>query len=280
MSATVAETMIATMAADLAGARLAVQGIATPLVTTALLLARRTCAPDLRFGYAIGNSFGAGLGVNSLTDPEALTLSAGVGRFGFAEAAAEFLPWENPLEFFRPAQVDPTGATNNVVIGPWLAPKLRLPGAAGIPDVSVTTRTARLYVPKHDPRVFVETLDFVSGAGFAAGVRPGPLKVFTNLATLVLRDGRLGVEGLMPGVELAEVAARTGFGLAPGPPPRALAPPDAATLALIRELDPHGLREVDFLPTRERFLKLLAICRAEERARGAAGAVPLPPDRG
>ena len=41
-------------------------------------------------------------------------------------------------EFMRPAQIDPWGWTNNVCIGPYARPRMRLPGAAGIPD-AVTT---------------------------------------------------------------------------------------------------------------------------------------------
>lgn len=267
--ATTAEVMVAAMARELEGQTLAVQGIATPLVAIALELGRRTVAPGITLGYAIGNSYGQEPGPLSLSDPEALTLTRSVGRFGFADAVAELLPHANPLEFFRPAQVDPTGATNNIAIGDPRRPKIRLPGSAGIPDVSPGSRTARLYVPRHDPRVFVETLDVRSGAGYVAGKHPGPVRVFTDLATLVLRDGRLGVERRMPGVDLARVQAATGFELAPGEDLGEVEPPPPEWLRLIREeLDPRGLRDLDFLPRTERFLALYRIA-CEERAAGS-----------
>lgn len=262
-----AEVMVWAMAREVEGADLAVQGIATPLVTVAFELAKRTVAPDLAFGFAIGNSFGDRPGPVSLTDPEARTLGAGAARFDFVEAAGEFLPWANPMEFFRPAQVDASGATNNVVIGEYGAPKLRLPGAAGIPDVSVTSRTGRIYVPRHSPRVFVERLDFCSGLGWRAGAGGGPVRVFTDLCTMVLRGGRLGVEALMPGVELDQVQEATGFALSPGEVGALEAPPPEVLALLRDEVDPAGLRDLDFLPTRQRFARLYAIAAAEEAAR-------------
>jgi acyl CoA:acetate/3-ketoacid CoA transferase beta subunit len=262
-AATPAETMVAAMAREAAGCELVAQGIATPLVTAALLLARRCLNPDLVFAFAIGNSFGPGADRFSLVDPEASSLSVALGRFDFCEGAGEFLPHENPAEFFRPAQVDPTGATNNVCLGPHQAPTLRLPGAAGIPDVSPLSRTARLYVPRHSPRVFVRELDFRSGAGSGNG--PGPVRVFTNLCTMVLRDGRLGLEGLMPGVSAEEVREATGFPLAEGPDPLGIEPPDPETLRVLRrEVDPLNLRDLDFLPMKERFRHLHAACRREQ----------------
>ncbi len=266
--ATVAETMLWAMARELEGVDFAVQGIATPLVTLALSLAKRTVAPDLLLGYAIGNSMGFGAGVPSLIDPEATTLDPAVARFDFVEAAGELLPWKNPLEFFRPAQIDPSGATNNLVLGPYAAPKLRLPGSAGIPDVSPTSRTARVYIPRHHPRVFVAELDARSGAGYRPGIGGGPVRVFTNLCSLVLRDGRLGIEDLMPGVTPEEVQAQTGFPLAPGPAPGRLPiPPDDILHVIREELDPRRLRELDFLGTEARFRELYRIASEEEAAR-------------
>lgn len=260
-AADTAETMVVAMAREAAGLGLVAQGIATPLVTAALLLARRCFDPELRFVFAIGNSYGDATGRYSLLDPEAMTLGRAPLAFDFVAAAGEMLPRLNPAEFFRPAQVDPTGATNNVRIGPADAPKLRLPGAAGIPDVSPTSRTARLYIPRHSPRVFVEELDFVSGAGAGApgvhGPASGPVRVFTDLAVLRPFEGRLGIERLMPGISVEQVHGATGFELAGGPPPEEIPVPDPGTLAVLREeVDPLSLRTLDFLPARERLRRL------------------------
>jgi glutaconate CoA-transferase subunit A len=259
--------MVVAMAREAAGLGLVAQGIATPLVTAALLLARRCFDHELRFVYAIGNSYGDAGGSYSLLDPEAMTLGRALWRFDFLGGAGELLPRVNPAEFFRPAQVDATGATNNVRIGPADSPKLRLPGAAGIPDVSPGSRTARLYVPRHSPRVFVERLDFVSGAGAGAlgvhGPAPGPVRVFTDLAVLRPYDGRLGVERLMPGVSAEQVQEATGFELAAGPAPEPVEAPAREVLEVLREeVDPLGLRELDFLPARDRLARLWELCEA------------------
>jgi len=69
---------------------------------------------------------------------------------------------KNTIEWFRPAQVDQHGNTNNICIGDWNRPKVRLPGCAGIADFSMFySRGSFLYVPRHDTRAFVPKIDFV-----------------------------------------------------------------------------------------------------------------------
>ena len=145
------------------------QGIATPLVAAGYLLAKLTHAPHVTFGSAIGNTLcqdGAPLG---LTCAEDLWLGRALMFISFAEAACELYPTLQPIEFFRPAQVDPFGNTNNIVIGDYRTPRLRLPGCGGIADVTAFHPHAYLYVPRHSRAVFVEKLDFVSGVGVAQG---------------------------------------------------------------------------------------------------------------
>ena len=56
-----------------------------------------------------------------------------------------------------------------------------------------TARRVILWRTKHDPRTFVERLDFVTAAGNVD-------RVVTPLGVFVRRDGRLEVESLHPGV--------------------------------------------------------------------------------
>lgn len=265
---TPAEHMVVAMAEEAARLDFVVQGIATPLVSVALALAKRCLAPELRFGFAIGNSFGSEFSDLSLTDPEATTLGKAQGLWTFTGIAAEFLPHVNPAEFFRPAQIDPTGATNNLWLGPPEDRLLRLPGSAGIPDVSPTTQSARIYIPRHSRRVFVETLDALSGLGYEPGVRPGPRRVFTNLATLTIQEGRLGIEALMPGVTRDEVQEATSFRLAGPPSPPTREDPAPEVLEVLRhEVDPKNIRDLDFLGTKDRLQAMYRLARIEQNTR-------------
>jgi len=115
-------------------------------------------------------------------------------------------------EFLRPAQVDATGRTNNVAIGPYAAPRVRLPGAAGLPDGMPLEPALYMYVPRHDRNAFVERVDFVSGPGLQDGAHP--LMIISNLAIMrFAADGVLEVETLLPGATEEQVRDNTGFDL-------------------------------------------------------------------
>ncbi|MFN2243037.1 MAG: CoA-transferase, partial [Anaerolineae bacterium] len=108
------------------------QGIATPPVAAGYFLAKLTHAPNVIFASAIGNTLCQDGAPLALTVAEDLWLGKVLMFMSFAEAACELYPTMMPVEFFRPAQVDPFGNTNNIAIGDHRQPRLRLPGCGGI----------------------------------------------------------------------------------------------------------------------------------------------------
>ena len=123
------------------------QGIATPLVTAAYLLARKTHAPDLYFASAIGQGISRKPAPLSLTRVENLWLDFSLTNIGFVRAAADILPNLRPKEFFRPAQIDPHGNFNNIAFGKdYFHPRFRLPGSGGIPDVTTFIDDRAIYL--------------------------------------------------------------------------------------------------------------------------------------
>jgi glutaconate CoA-transferase subunit B len=226
------------------------QGIATPLVAAGYLLAKLTHAPHVTFASAIGNALcqeGAPLG---LTRVEELWLGQALSLWGFAEAACELLPTLAPKEFFRPAQVDPVGQFNNVVIGDYYHPNLRLPGCGGIADVTSYHPRAYLYVPRHSRAVFVEKLDFVSGLGLPTpdrpGNRPGPHLLISDLGTFDYVGGRMRLRSYHPGATLEQILKKTGFRLEIAPHVHETPPPSAEEVRLLdQEIDPLGIRELE-----------------------------------
>ena len=114
------------------------------------------------------------------------------------------------------AQVDRFGNLNSTVIGPYRSPKVRLVGSGGAHDIaSLVGRT--LIVMPHDPRRFVERVDFVTAPGFDhSGNRPigtrgkGPVAIITPRAVFGFVDGELRLEGLQAGHD--EASATEGFG--------------------------------------------------------------------
>ncbi|MFW9988140.1 MAG: CoA-transferase [Candidatus Odinarchaeota archaeon] len=190
---TIDEMMTVLMAREVRNDDIMIVGIATPMVWTAFTLAKVTHAPDAIYHYIMGNIF-----VQEARQVSLLYLEMNTARtYRFqnsVECTLETLPSDKltTIEFFRPAQINQYGNTNNICIGDWNKPKVRLPGAAGILDFSMFyARGFFLYTPRHDKRTFVPTekLDFISGVGFPNGKSSicggsGPQCIITNLTYL------------------------------------------------------------------------------------------------
>ncbi len=181
------------------------------------------------------------------------------------ECTLESLPSDKltTIEFFRPAQIDQYGNTNNICIGDWNKPKIRLPGAAGILDYSMFyKRGSFLYTPRHDRRTFVSTekLDFISGVGFPDG-KPsicggaGPQCVITNLAYLDFDDNTKSMKlgSIHPGVDIETLRDSTGFELIIPNESKETLPPTIKEIQLLREkVDPLNIRKLEVLAGSER----------------------------
>src|SRR4030065_1946605 len=114
MDITPDEIMVVCMARQVRDGEVVAQGIATPLVAAAYLLARHTHAPDLYFASAIGQGMCRKPAPLALSRVESLWLDQALTNVGFVTAACDALPRLRPKEFFRPAQVDAQGNFNNI----------------------------------------------------------------------------------------------------------------------------------------------------------------------
>jgi glutaconate CoA-transferase subunit B len=132
-------------------------------------------------------------------------------------------------------QIDAYGNCNLVCVGERERPKLRGPGSVGLPFLPAVGRTV-IHTLAHDPRTFVERVDFVSGAGDHAEL------VVTPLATLDFdpETRRMRLASTHPGVSVGDVVAATGFELVLPRSVQETPPPTAEELAEIRRLDPDG----------------------------------------
>jgi len=111
-------------------------------------------------------------------------------------------------------------------------------------------------VPQHSPRVFVESVDCVSGVGYDRAAAAGPSAtrfheirvVVSNQAVLdfATPDHAMRIRSVHPGVTVDEVVANTGFPLVvPDDVPETRAP-TAEDLRIIRDLlDPDNLRNAE-----------------------------------
>jgi glutaconate CoA-transferase subunit B len=220
-------------------------GIGLP--STAANLARATHAPDLVLVYESG-CLGA--------KPSKLPLSIGDGMLADTADAVVSVPevfnyWLQPgridVGFLAAAQLDRFGNINTTVIGPYDAPKVRLPGAGGAPEIAASCREVVIVV-RQTTRAFVERLDFVTSVGFGrrAGDRErlglrgnGPRVVITDIGLLEPDPVtcELTLTQLHPGASVDQARAATGWELAVAEDVRVTPAPTDAELAHLRRLN-------------------------------------------
>jgi acyl CoA:acetate/3-ketoacid CoA transferase beta subunit len=256
MDITPDEIMAYCMANQVTDGQIVAQGIATPLVAAAYVLARRTHAPNLYFMSAIGQGICRQPAPLGLTRIESLWLDCSIKSLGFVQAAADVLPCLRPLEFFRPGQVDPAGNFNNIAFGTnYRRPRLRLPGTGGIPDVTTFLEDIYLYVPRHSRVTFVKELDYLSGLGHhpARSHGSGARYLVTNLGQFDFNgikhgQNRMRLLTYHPGVSIERIQARTGFELEIDENVHATPMPSEEELRLLREqIDPLNIRRLELL---------------------------------
>ncbi|MFC4004776.1 CoA-transferase subunit beta [Prauserella oleivorans] len=149
-------------------------------------------------------------------------------------------------------QIDRYGNQNISAIGDHARPAKQLLGVRGAPGNTVNHRTS-YWVPRHSRRVFVESVDIVSGVGYDNAAKAGPAaqrfhdvhRVVTNLGVFDFGgpDHRMRLVSAHPGVDVADIEEATSFELdvADAGVTRL---PTAEELRLIREvLDPGSLRD-------------------------------------
>jgi glutaconate CoA-transferase subunit B len=219
-------------------------GIGAP--SAACNLARLTRCPNITLIYESGT-----LG----TKPDVLPLSIGDGEL--AETALVTVPvpemfryWLQgghiSVGFLGAAQLDRYGNINTTVIGDYDAPKVRLPGGGGAPEIA--SQCHRVFVTvKHRPRSLVRTVDFMTSMGFGPTGREreqlgittaGPTMVITDLAILrpEADSNELVVEALHEGVTREEVVDATGWDIRFADHVETTEPPTDEELEVLRDL--------------------------------------------
>jgi glutaconate CoA-transferase, subunit B len=215
------------------------------LPSAAANLARATHAPNLVLIYESG-TIGAKPGSLPLSIGDAILAETADTVVSVPEIFNYWLqPGRIDVGFLGAAQIDKFGNINTTVIGgDYSAPKTRLPGAGGAPEIAASCREV-IVVVRQSLRSFVERVDFVTSVGYGSGpgtrerlglTGSGPGKIITDLGILepdpVTREFVL--TGLYPGVSFTDVRARTGWDLAAAPEVRTVEPPSAAELTALR----------------------------------------------
>ena len=252
-------------------------GAVSPLAMTSYLLARRTHAPGLTLittsgGYVDVEPRPMLLGLGETLDYKTATgYATGDGTYHRYYQSGKI-----SHEVIATAQIDRFGTTNTIEVRSPSGRMIRLPGQGGMADVANMHQHFLLYVTRHSPLALVDKVDVSSAARglltdeerLAEGLRPGVVKLVTNLCVFELdhTSRELRLASLHPGVELADIERETGFEVVRSPSLDRTPPPSGAELELIAtEIDPLGIRHLEFMPARERGAFLADIIAAEER---------------
>jgi glutaconate CoA-transferase, subunit B len=159
--------------------------------------------------------------------------------------------------FLSGGQIDRYGNTNVTAIGALEAPKVKMGGGGGGCNLSATIGHLTLWTTRHrSGRTLVPGCDFITDMGhrtpegsrvelgFTGG---GPEWLVTELGVFDFDvDGCARLRQIFPDVSLDEVRAKTGFQLRVAADLRPVPPPGGAELALLRAIDPLGVRRSEF----------------------------------
>ena len=231
--------MVVALSRLLRDGELVFHGVASPLPMVAILLAQATHAPRLVYLNITGSIDPTPAALpRSTVDPALLAGSRSL--ITLADAFDLSARGELDTVFLSGVQIDAAGRINMSAIGDYAHPKVRLPGGAGSAFLMSTAGRILLWRTRHDARTFVERVGFATGSGAVDRVVT-PLCVFRRDPTL----GRLVAESIHPYTTPEEVAARTGFAVdLEGVP--LTPPPSEAELAALAQVDPQGIRRIEF----------------------------------
>ncbi|WP_026453895.1 CoA-transferase subunit beta [Saccharomonospora iraqiensis] len=244
---TSSELVSVVAARELADTGTVFAGIGLP--TLAASLAQHTVAPDLEVVYESGVCGAHPDGLPE-TIADAVLVTGAEAVLDMPTLFGSVLQGGHiDVGFLGAAQIDRWGNLNSSVIGDWHAPRVRLPGPGGATEVMAGADAVFVVMRRHDPRSFVDELDFCTSPGpdraLADGVRPagrGVTRVITDLGVLS-RDGvgqELTLTALRRGVSVERVRAATGWPLRVAADPATLADPTDAELATLRTaIDPE-----------------------------------------
>jgi glutaconate CoA-transferase subunit B len=246
------EMMIVAAARELVGQRVCFVGVGLPNI--AVNLAKRTVAPDMELVYEAG-VFGARPARLPLSIGDPTIVTGATAVTSMYELFSFYLQGGLiDVGFLGAAQVDRFGNINTTVIGPYDAPRTRLPGSGGACEIAINARQV-FVIMRQSSRSFVERIDFRTSAGNLGGAAQserirreqgwlgrGPSVVVTDLAIWHFDDdGEMRVDSLHPGVTLDDVRATVGWDPKVAASLAATPAPTAEELRLIREeLDPGG----------------------------------------
>ena len=219
-------------------------GIGAP--SAACNLARLTHAPQITLIYESGTL---------QTRPNVLPLSIGDGELCDTALTTVSVPemfryWLQggriTIGFLGGAQIDRFANLNTTVVGSYDAPKVRLPGGGGAPEIA--TNCGEIFITMaQSPRSFVAGLPFVTSMGHGRtgrerrdmGIKTkGPTRLITDLCVFEPdpETKEMSVVSIHPGVTREKIQENTGWPVRYAAEVVATPAPTAEELEVLRDI--------------------------------------------
>ena len=249
-------------------------GSVSPLAMVSYLLAKKTHAPALTIIALNGGFIDIDFHPLSLTLAEPLEFHTAKVCWGADETYHWYYQQGRIThEVITVAQVDVHGRTNNA----WIKSKgkvLRLPGQGGMADVANLHKNFILYLTRHSPERFIGVVEFCTASRSLltdderkqAGLQPGKVRLISDLGMFELdpTEKIFRLISIHPGVTLDDIRTRTGGEfLIADPLPRTQTPSQNELRLIREEVDPFGIRQLEFVPSRDRVALIQRILDAE-----------------
>jgi len=238
-------------------------GFGSPCAQVAMHVAKRTHAPNMLLVE------GATYALNP--DPvfipptgNDLSLQAGsTYQMRFEELFDAAARGDVDRMFLSGGQIDAYGNTNVTAIGPLDRPKVKLGGGGGGCNMSATIRRLTLWTTRHrSGRTLVEACDFITDMGHSpvtgrrgngtvatTATGTGPQWLVTELGLFDFdASGHVRLRATFPDVTVADVLRASSFEMRMAEDVGVLDLPSQAEIALVRRLDPLGVRRTEFGP--------------------------------
>jgi glutaconate CoA-transferase, subunit A len=273
--ATLDEFLAVTLAREYDNSSICSVGSVSPLATVSYFLAKRTHAPNLILISLNGGFIDVDAHPMSLTLAESLDWQSAKEFWGGDETYHWYYQTGRVThEVITVAQVDVHGRTNNA----WIETKgrrLRLPGQGGMADVANLHKNFILYLTRHSPERFVESVQFCTAARgllnnderLRNGLQPGRVRLISNLGIFDLDHDsrRFRLVAIHPEATLEGVRSQTGGEFLVSDSLTKMQPPGPEELQLIRNvIDPFGIRRLEFVPSKDRLGLIESILSMEE----------------
>ena len=276
---TVDELMVSAIAHTVEDDSICSIGSVSPLATISYLLAKHMWAPNTTIISSNGSYLDVASRPMSIITAELLDYHTAASHIGSDDSYHWYYQRGRiSHEVVSAAQIDRRAATNTAWVRASGERWIRLPGQGGMADVADMHQRFFLYLPRHSTRTMVETVDFVSAKRAfhgpertSFGYRPGPTTVLTNLGMFEYEpeQDELVLTHLHPGVTFDELQDQTGFDVRSRDDLATTPAPTGEELRIIRgQLDPLGVRRLEFVPSADRSALIEELLTAEEQILG------------